>query len=58
MMEEGVDPSYVPNDSGDSPLYMATHTNLDIKLLQKFIDYVNPKVKTFILYIFCWIPTY
>ena len=44
MMEEGVDPSYVPNDSGDSPLYMATHTNLDVKLLQKFIDYVKPKV--------------
>ena len=49
MMEEGVDPSYVPNDSGDSPLYMATHTNLDIKLLQKFIDYVHPKVKLFYL---------
>jgi hypothetical protein len=44
MMEEGVDPSYVPNDSGDSPLYMATHTNLDVKLLEKFIDYVKPKV--------------
>ena len=37
----GADPTYTTGDSMDSPLYLATNTNLDVRLLEKFLDYLS-----------------